>query len=430
MQEIISIRQKVFLVLLQIVDLRNSSRIKRNIILTAQANILAQILSYAFSPLMTRLYSPSDFGSFTVFSSYLALLSSFAIWRVDWSVPNAKSQVQAVSVMLLGFTLLSILSTILFSASLLFRDINIFMLSLLLFYTGNQQIALSWHIREADLSLISKSRVYQSILGVFASIIFGLFHFGTLGLIFSTLISTWVGLAIIVRGTKIRAHIRRLSYKRIYTSLRRFWREATASTLASIVNTASLTAIPLLLSRYYSATEIGWYVLMYRLALLPLEPFLTAISQSFWAEAVNLVRTSRVSLKNLHAKLTFRLMIVSVPMSLVALFGPLYVGFIFGDKWSRAGYILIALIPLIIGTITIPTLSHLAVHRKQHWQMVWDIARLSLLALTIVFCGSTEIRIELTVLIISIVMSLMYLVLLWLNLICLGENNVPRRVLR
>ncbi|MDW8146120.1 MAG: oligosaccharide flippase family protein [Roseiflexaceae bacterium] len=426
----IGVRRK-FLALTKIVHFEGESRFKRNIILVARANILAQVLVFASSPLLTRLYSPSDFGAFAIFSSILGLCLSFSVWRFDWSIPNTKSRVQAFSLVVVGLIFLKTFSVVFIAFLVFFEKITLevqafqvlgvlaLLLPIALFGNGAQQLMHAWYIRETDLAVVSKSRIYQSIASTITTILGGLTHLGALGLILGNIAMAWVGLGTLTRHAGIRAHIRRLSYVRVYVGLRRFWREATASTLVSIVNTASLTAVPLLLAQHYSATEVGWYALMYRIAFAPVDLFTTAISQSFWAEAATLIKINRSALRDLYIKSTWRLMILSVPVSLVALCGPLYVEFIFGEEWHRAGYVLVALVPLLIGHITIPTLSHLVVHRRQHWQLIWDISRLAFLVLAITGCSSLNMSVEIAVLAASIVMFCMYLVLFWLNFICL-----------
>lgn len=427
------IRQKL-LFLTKIIDFEGESRFKRNIILVAKANILTQILVFVSSPLLTRLYGPSDFGVLSVFSSILGLCLSFSVWKFDWSIPNARSRTQAASLVLVGLTFLAAFFVVFIILLGFFRnaalEVQIFqvlgalvlLLPIALFGNGAQQLMHAWYIKETDLAVVSKSRIYQSIASTVATILGGLAHLGALGLILGNVTMAWVGLGTLVRHAGIKTYIRRLSYVRVCAGLRRFWREATSSTLVSIVNTASLTAVPLLLAQYYSATEVGWYALMYRIAFAPVDLFTTAVSQSFWAEAAASIKINRNALKNLYIKSTFRLMILSVPVSLVALCGPLYVGFIFGEEWHRAGYVLVALVPLLIGHITIPTLSHLVVHRKQHWQLVWDVFRLVFLVFTIKGCRSINMSVEIAVLAVSIVMLCMYLVLFGLNLICLRRK--------
>jgi len=240
---------------------------------------------------------------------------------------------------------------------------------------------------------------------------------GVTALIGSTLLSSLVGLSILTYHVRLKNLLRRLSFARLRSSLRSFWRDSVASTFVAIVNTASLTIVPFLLSVYYSPTEVGWYAFMYRVVLTPVDVITSAISQSFWAEAANLIKYDRSGLRKLYMRTIRHLLAIAVLVALIALLGPFYVGFVFGEDWYRAGYVLAALAPLLLGHIAIPTLSHLVVHRKQHWQLIWDILRCAFLVVAIVVCSEMNMSIEITVLASSFVMLVMYLVLFWLNLV-------------
>ena len=78
------------------------SRFTRNVLVVGGANVLAQALPVFAAPLLTRLYTPTDFGAIAVFASALSMTLAVATARFDWSVPNARSNTSAAALMLLG----------------------------------------------------------------------------------------------------------------------------------------------------------------------------------------------------------------------------------------------------------------------------------------------------------------------------------------
>jgi len=402
-------------------------RFRRNTVLAVKANVLAQVISFAFAPIITRMYSPADFGVLAVINSILSFFLSFSSLKLDWSIPNTRSRCQAFILLFVGLLTLSLVSSSLFvfvwfcdgRCTPYFQNINPFLwfLPVLLLTSGFQQLLQAWYVREANFEHTSKVRVYQSITGTISLLFGGFAKMGVTALIGSTLLSSLVGISILTYHARLKNLLRRLSFARLRSSLRSFWRDSVASTFVAIVNTASLTIVPFLLSVYYSATEVGWYAFMYRVVLTPVDVITSAISQSFWAEAANLIKYDRSGLRKLYMRTIRHLLAIAVLVALIALLGPFYVGFVFGEDWYRAGYVLAALAPLLLGHIAIPTLSHLVVHRKQHWQLIWDILRCAFLVVAIVVCSEMNMSIEITVLASSFVMLVMYLVLFWLNLV-------------
>jgi hypothetical protein len=95
----------------------------------------------------------------------------------------------------------------------------------------------------------------------------------------------------------------------------------------------------------------------------------------------------------------------------------LYIGLLFGaDRWAAAGWVLAASVPMLVGQAAASPLSHLVIHRKQHWQAAWDLVRVTLLAAVIEMLGQAGVAFVGTVLGLSLVMGGMYIVLVLLNL--------------
>jgi O-antigen/teichoic acid export membrane protein len=418
------------------------SRFARNALTVARANLLAQALPLLAAPLLTRLYSPADFGTLALFVSALGVVQALSTGRFDWSVPNAKSSTMAAALLVLGgAVLVAVIAAMALigliglgwtsvetsSSGLAGHDLggalrslggwSYALLTCAVLGGGLQQLLQSWHVRSADLAAVGRAKVMQSVANVGVALAAAPLIPGSAGLLLGVLAGAWVGLSTVWRRAQgLEAALRRLNRRRLTVAWLRFRREAAWSTLVSAVNTASFAVIPLLLARHWSVAEVGWYALMQRVALAPIGLVGSAVSQSFWAEAARLVRVDRHALALLYQRSSWRLLGVSLPIAAAALAGPLYIGWIFGDAWRGAGWVLAASVPMLIGQVVASPLSHLVVHGRQHWQAAWDCARIGLLALTIAFAGSVGLGIVAAVAALSLLMAAMYGVLIALNL--------------
>jgi O-antigen/teichoic acid export membrane protein len=412
------------------------SRFRQNFVKVAKANLLAQALSLIAAPFLTRLYTPADYGTVALFSSLLGILLAFATLRFDWSVPNATSRTQAVALLVIGFLALTMVSITTFIVLWLFGSNWTFwqgfqvlgpyllLLPVALVGSGLHQLMQAWFVREANLTAVSRTKITQSVAGTGLNIVGGVLRLGAWGLIVSSVVAAWVGIGTLLRhATGLRAGLARLSVTKIKISWLRFWRESVLSTFVALINTASLTVTPLLLAQFYSTAEVGWYALMLRLAIVPIGMFTVAIGQSFWSEAASLVKTDRAALRRLYLRSSKRLALLALPVVVVCLLGPLYVGFVFGEEWAYAGYILAALTPLLFGQIVVSPLSHLVVHRKQHWQLIWDIVRFVLVFLVLMMMGRSQASFALLILVISSINLVMYGLVFLLNLKCLPNEK-------
>lgn len=414
------------------------SQFKKNFLALAYAQIFAQILSWCSAPILSRLFTPEDFGTVSVFTIAIGVLAAFCTLKSEWSIPNTHSKVQAAALMVTGFSGLIFFTGLLFVLLLCFphvlslyaatRDLAPYALiiPLSLLITGTHQLLHSWYVKKSFLKPIAQIKVYQSICYSGISLLSGYLSLGALGLLLSNVFSTLFGTHYLFKNTQdLFQSTQRLSRFRLQVTLKRFRRELTQSTLSSTFNALSLNLIPLLFASYFSLKELGIYIMMQRLALSPVRVITQSLAQSFWAEAAKLAKKNPQDLKKLYLRITKKLTLFSIPIAIVCLAGPLYVSPILGkEQWSEAGIVLSALTPFIIGQIIFSPLSHLLVHGKQHWQLYWDIVRILITILITEVCRYYTLGFPLTVFCISSGMLMMYLILFKLNLICLpGEHQ-------
>lgn len=412
-----------------------SSRFRSNFIKVARANVLAQLLPLLALPLLTRLYTPDDFGVLALFSSATSLLLAFSTWRFDWSIPNTSSETLTSALLLLGVLALLIFSGSSFAVLWFWKEQLYFwrgfevlgslilLLPVAVVVGGLQELLRCWYVRKAEMSNVATSRMAQSVASTGFNVAAGYAGLSAMGLITSAVVSAGVGVSVLMRGAQsLKKSFVRLSIKRLKVGLIKYWSESTASTVGSVVNVASVAVVPMLLVQYYSPKEVGWYALMYQLALGPIGLMTTALSQSFWAEAAQLVKSDLIELRRLFLKFTKLLMLVAIPVVLICTSGTLFVGPILGeDKWAGAGSILAALSPMIAGIIVVQPLTHLVVHKKQKWKMYLDIAKLTAVIALIVLFPKLEGELHVLIFYLSSIVLFSNLILFFLNLKCLKK---------
>jgi O-antigen/teichoic acid export membrane protein len=416
---------------------KHGSRFRRNFIHAARGNLIAQCILLAATPILTRLYTPDDFAALAMFTAGLSLLTAVGCWRIDWMLPNASSRQQALALVLLGSAVLIVITLITvtvlwFKPYLLDRWKGgqvlghlIFLWPVALVGTGIQQLLQAWFVREANLAATSQARVAQSVANTGLSLAGGGIGLGPFGLIGSTVVSTWVGIGTLLRQSMQHLGIAgRLTAKRIAVTGRKFASEATWSTAISTVNMAGNSVMVLLLAQYFPAKEVGWFALMHRVAIAPIGIITQGVAQSFWAESAQLVRSDKKRLKALYLRTTWRLFLLSIPVALLCLAGPIYVGILFGKtEWSGGGLILAMLAPMIVGSITFSPTNHLVVFYKQKYQMVVDFTRFSLIFVCIFGSAASNLSIYSAVLLSSLASIGSHALLLFIHLrFCYGTD--------
>lgn len=412
--------------------LGQSSRFRRNFIKVASANAFSQALPIIVAPILTRLYSPADFGAVALFAALLGIVLSGATMRIDWLVSTVANNKKAANVFIIGVIHAVVLSVavLLLKISGFYKliafvnwqliDNYLWLLPIALIGSGMQLMLAGWFVRIADLAPIAATTVRQSIGGTALNLFGGIFSFGAGALIISTTSSSWLGVFILARKAResLGTYVKQTSSLSILASFKKIWRKYTVSGSTGIVNTCGLLLPTVLISTYFTPIELGWYALMQRIATGPVSILTGALGQSFWAEARQLVKKDPSTLRSLFLKNSKRLTLISLPVAVVCLAGPWYVGPIFGfEKWAGAGYVLAALTPFIISQIIVSTLSPIIVIcGEENWLFVWDVIRTILVFSVFVLAHFLSLKFIYAISTFSLLMALMYIVLFLKNL--------------
>lgn len=386
------------------------SPFRRNFTRVARANLVALLLPLLATPLLTRLYAPADYGLLAVFGAVLALFGAICTGRFDWVMPNAGSRGVAAGLALAG-SAVAATATIASAAGVAIAcwlaeaSPLWWLLPAAIAGTGARSLLTGWFVRANDLAPTSRATISRSIANVTLSLAGGALQLGSFGLVFATVASTWTGIGTMVRraGPPLWSAVRRSSLLRVRASMRPHLANASWSTVVSIMNAASLNMPLLLLAIFYDAREVGWYALMLRVVMAPMAVFAGALGSSFWAHAAEHARAGRrAQLAADYRRTTGRLALAGIPVALACLAGPLFVGPLLGEaEWSGAGWVLMAMTPLFLGSLIFSPTNHLVVLERQRLQLVTDGVRLGGTILVIGICHLMGAGFAMTVLVIS-----------------------------
>ena len=373
-----------------------TARFRANFRYVAFANVGAQALLLTAAPILSRLFTPSDFGVLALYVSVTSLIVSVATLRFDWLVPNARNNRSAAAlfvagvIVLLTVTVLVALAMMLGGAVVLpdhygaLKDFAL-LIPVGIFGLGLHQLFQGWYVRRSDLLPISKTKIIQSIGNIVLSIPLGVLAFGASGLLFATLVASWLGISMLVSQAPDLSHqLRRLRRVQVVVSVRRSVQQAVLSTLVSGLNVASSQAMILLLALAYVPAQVGLVAFAQRLMAAPVGVVAQALSQSFWAHATDLVQAKDYrGLRRDYLKVSALLVGLAAVLGVLALITQPLIVPVFGEEWSSLGGVLLALMPMIWGAAIVSPTNHLVVLKRQGLQLYADILRLGLVCTAI-----------------------------------------------
>lgn len=319
---------------------------------------MAQAIPIAISPLLTRMYSPEEFGAFALFLALVTILGGVAAARYDMAImlPNSQRDAETVAWLSGGITtLFSLLLSIPciwgretvaswfgdpgLAAILPWMPLAVWLLSL-----GAIFSALASRARQ--FSRVARANVLKSVSMSGVQLAAGGATYGTAGLVIGNLVG---GVLLLLGLRNTRGGLSAIDVPQSKDVLRlagTYKDFPKFSVWATFANGVSVNVLSLLLSTFYSLASLGFYNLVQRVLAAPSAVLGSAVGQVFYQRASVEFRESGTILHSFHSA-WLRLLFISIPLFLPILFfaDPVF-AFIFGEDWRVAGHYAEILAPM------------------------------------------------------------------------------------
>lgn len=331
-------------------------------------------------PILTRLYTPSDFNVLAIFSSLLSVVSVAACLRFDVAIPIPERKADALLLLIL-----SILSVILVTATLglsilLVQDgwfdgiglgevaAYLWLLPIGVLLTGLYSTFQNWFLRQTDFALIARSRVIQSAASSGTQIGMAGLIIGPIGLLTGYLLNS--GAAGVLLGKKIFVQEKESINGQLicWKNLKAIWGDYSHfpkySTWEALANSAAIQIPVILIAALVAGPEAGYLFLAMTVIQAPMSLFGTSISQVYLSRAPHEYRDG--SLAPFTARIFGGLLKAGVgPLLAAGILSPFIFDSVFGEGWGRAGWLVAWMTPWFIAQFLATPMS-MAVHVTGH----------------------------------------------------------------
>lgn len=307
----------------------------------------AQVIAIAVSPIVSRVYSPHEFGIFVIFSSCIAVLSSVVTLRLEYALPLVSDHLERHALskmtMLVSLVMSSILVSIFLYINNLFNLFDVspyhFSFGLIIFVglvsNSFNQIAIYLALARSQESSISSAKLNQAIAQAVTHLAGGFLSGSSMFLILGFILNRITGIRRLLGGGFYK--LSRNEIQLGFSKAKQQQKLTIYGTTSAIIDAFSVQAMPLILAHIFSPTSAGMYGLTQRVISVPAAILGQAIGQMVYS------RTSKALLNNesiaeLTEGITARLILVSLPIyGLLALHGEWLFSLVFGKDWSTAG---------------------------------------------------------------------------------------------
>lgn len=353
---------------------------------------VAQVVSFALIPIISRLFDPADFGVFGSFNSVLSVLAAIVTFQYAQAIMLPKKDEDAANVFAV-----SILATCITSFFCLFLAYicsdwllgilkasqarwMLWFLPICLFISGINQSFGLWCVRKKAFKKTAYSQIARAGAVNILQILTGSFHAGSTGLITSAVVADSIaalnlGHQIFVLDKELIANS--INRKDINRQAKEYIDFPLYSCTQNVVN-ALMQGLPvLILAHYYDISVAGAYSFGTRVLLTPYNFILTAFRQVFFQKATE-VHNQGKDLYPLFLKASLYLLALSIPFSFLFFFwSPDLFAWFFGERWRVAGNFASWLVFwLMAGFCSVPSVIFARILRKQKQFLFYEILHL------------------------------------------------------
>ncbi len=365
-----------------------------NFVTITTGKILSQVIPVLLVPVLTRLYTPSDFGVFAIFLAVIGVVSFISNGRYNIAIILPKKEEDvirlfSISVIINTFVLI-ILSLVVFLfgdviASFLNLDVPSIVLYLIpvgIFLVGLFEPLYHLGLRRKLFKVLATGLVCKFTLIVLLKIAFAFFEIGSLCLILGHIVGYGIGIFLLIAL---------LFYHKAFLKFRKSTRSKELFNLAKIYKKFPMYSMPsdflneiarqlphFLLNSFFGSVIVGQYSLTQRVLQSPITTIAGGIRDAFKEKASRDYREKGSCRKVFVDTLKKSSLFSIVPFVLLFIFAPVLVPIIFGPEWAPAGdYIRILTLLFFLRFIVSPLSTVLFITGKQVYKLIWEFFAVS-----------------------------------------------------
>lgn len=373
------------------------SEFSKNFLILFRGTLIAQVIPMLLMPVLTRMYSPDEFGILELFISVSTILGTIANMRYELSIVLPDRKEDAWNIMGLGFIIAFVFSIILqiiigFFAEGIATLLNnadikfwLYFVPLAVLLQGAFNMLSYYNTREKLFKSISNASVLRASSRTAAQIGIGFISKTPAGLIVGQMLGHAVSLIPLSSKIKSRLFLKKITAENMKFQAKRYSDFPKYTMPATLANVTATNMTSMLISALYNVTQVGYYSLSNRILGLP-SAIIGASMQNVYYKEAHDQRKKYGNARDVFMSTLKKLTLISIPIILIIFFfGEWIFALVFGEEWRIAGEYSRILIPLImVRFITAPLSVSLSVFERQKISLFWQIG---LLVISLIIFG-------------------------------------------
>jgi len=347
--------------------------LNKNILVLITGTFVSQLVPFLVAPILTRLFSPEDFGTFGLYFSISMIISVFITGRYEMAIMLPRNHKDAANLVAVSFIITTVICALLFLVVLLFKhpvailfkspDIEnwLFLLPVTMFAIGTYQALNYWNNRKEKYQRLAISRVTRSVNTSGWSIVFGFATLKKGGLILGDCIGQLAASAFLFfRTWKEDGHYRKeISRPIMLEQAKRYSHFPKFNVLSGLFEKMSGQMPVLLLAHWFGDAITGFFSFSQRIISAPSAIIARAFGDVFRQKAT-IEFQEKGNCQVLFRKTFIQLFVMSsIPFIGFYFIAPDLFAFIFGAKWRIAGEYSQIMTPMFFMQFVVSPLSNM-----------------------------------------------------------------------
>lgn len=341
-------------------------RLLRSTALAASGQFAGYAVALALMPILTRVYTPADFGALSLYMGVFSIVATLSTLRYETAIILPRTNRSAINLVILPVCLATLVGAVLVAVVNCSPRLAMSLPASLplvfgvhLGVQGAFESLTAWTVRHRSYGWTSLARFVSNALSSVAQVAFGMMLPCSVSLIAGSVVGPgFAVLALFLLDERLRASLPNISPKIMWLAAGRYRSFPLLEVPSVILNSLSGNAPVVLLGIAYGSTVAGWYGVGARALAMPALLFGIATGRVYLAEASLLARQTGSRLSPLFL-LTIRrsLFLLALPFAVAVFAAPQLFAMGFGEQWREAGVYCLILAPWTLAHLMATVIS-------------------------------------------------------------------------
>lgn len=395
-------------------SIHNSSLVKNTLKLSA-SNVAMMFLPLIVTPILSRLYTPEEYGAWGVFSSMMFIVNSFMFLSYENAIVRSKSEEEIPQIIVLC---LSVSFFIVFAITCIYLfgiTFNIgffeqfpapiwFFITLIVSLLNALLLCICNRIKV--YGKMSLANIINGVGQASIRVILGLAPIIAYGLIVGNVVAHLLAVLFLLHAAKNYLYTlnwKRVSLANIKDTAFRYKKFPVYDAPARFLEFTIGNIIVIVLSYFYESEQLGCYAMIIQFILLPISVVGSAMGTVYYREVSEAISQKKTASTSTISVLKISFLLSILPMLLISMGGDKILVIILGEQWIEAGkmslYLVIYSAPVIL---TEPLLPAFRALDMQDIRLKYNLINITLSLCTLILTSIVLNNIYLSLLLYSI----------------------------